>query len=392
MTFGLSAVAAGLAGKLGEMKTPERTGSPEFKKRQAIREYNALLDRTDPTQPAGAPNMPCLRSEKASRRKKRHDLIRKAQNNAAIEADPAKKTAILASADRLAKDMDRVEDARLALHTYTANEVEAEQEAFLKPLRNEAPPGFKMASLDEMAEDFGVDKAKLTDLLNPEKNPSQRIMVYERDVELLGPGPKYTIAFRGSTLDEADWNNNGQNEAGFEAPHQANAAALGIFLAKGAEKKSLDIDTLVSATGHSKGGSEAQAFAAASGSSARIYNPAGFDPAQYSLTHNVRPSQMRIDRTTVIDRDADGEMIESTPLEPHTDPLYFAQHCGITQFIMKKPVTTGPPRELAPIDPDLSVPSTEESNTEAHSMLQVIEALERDKRRDQGGLNSYVGG
>lgn len=51
---------ADLAGKLGEVATPKDTGSPEFRKRQAIREYNALLDRTDPTEPAGSPTMKCV--------------------------------------------------------------------------------------------------------------------------------------------------------------------------------------------------------------------------------------------------------------------------------------------------------------------------------------------
>ena len=57
---------------------------------------------------------------------------------------------------------------------------------------------------------------------------------------------------------------------------------------------------------------------------------------------------------------------------------------------MKKPVTSGPPRELAPIDPNLSVPSEEQSDTEARSMLQVIEALERDKEADQNALKDYA--
>ena len=56
----LAVVAGKIAGKLGELQAPEDNGSPEFKKRQAIREYNALLDRTDPTEPAGDPCMKCL--------------------------------------------------------------------------------------------------------------------------------------------------------------------------------------------------------------------------------------------------------------------------------------------------------------------------------------------
>lgn len=386
----LAVVGGNIAGKMGELNAPKDTGSPEFKKRQAIREYNALLDRTDPTEPAGDPCMKCLSSQKGRRRNERHDLIRKVQNDAAAEPNHVVQIRMLETADRLSKDMDRVEDARLSLHTYTANE-DGPQEDFLKPLRDQAPPGFKIASLDKVAEDFGVNQKELTDIIQGAGDSSQKIMVYERDVELLGPGPKYTFAFRGSTLDARDWNNNGRNEAGSEAPHQLNAARLGYLLEQGAKQKGLCIDDLLNATGHSKGGSEAQAFAAASGCSARVFNPAGFDPEQCSQTLGVAISAMRIDRTSIVDRDKNGEFIKSTKSAPHTDPLYYAQHVGLSSFLMKKPVTTGAPREVAPIDPDASVPSKEQADSEAHSMLQVIEALERDKNADQNALKAYIG-
>ncbi|WP_026843192.1 DUF2974 domain-containing protein [Citrifermentans bremense] len=385
----LAVVGGNIAGKLGELSAPQDTGSPEFKKRQAIQEYNALLDRTSPTEPAGDPCMKCLRSQKGRRRNERHDLIRKVQNDAASEENPVVHKRMMETADRLSKDMDRVEDARLSLHTYTANE-DGPQEEFLKPLRDQAPPGFKIASLDKVAEDFGVDRGELESILNDKDCPTQKIMIYERDTELLGPGPKYTVAFRGSTRDKRDWNNNGRNEAGFEAPHQKNAAELGGFLKKAVDNTGKRIDDLISATGHSKGGSEAQAFAAASGCSARVYNPAGFNPKQYEETKGVAAEKMRVDRTTVIVRRADGEVISSSEKEGQTDPLYYAQHQGLTQLVMTKPVTTGPPRELAPIDPNLSVPCKEQSDTEAHSMLQVIEAMERDKRSDQEALSRYT--
>jgi hypothetical protein len=51
----LSVVGGNIAGKMGEMNAPKDSGSPQFKKRQAIREYNALLDRTDPTEPGRRP-------------------------------------------------------------------------------------------------------------------------------------------------------------------------------------------------------------------------------------------------------------------------------------------------------------------------------------------------
>lgn len=386
MSFLGAGVLAGIAGKLGELATPKESGSQEFRLRQAIREYNALLDRTNPTAPGSSPSVACITSEKAARRRNRHELIRKAQNNAADERDPAKRRQLLATADRLAKDMDRVEDAKLSLHAYTANEDPDKQQDFLKPLRDQAPPGFKMASLDQVAEDFGVDRQELDGFLHGKDSASQKIMIYERDTNILGPGPKYTIAFRGSTQDPRDWNNNGRNEAGFEAPHQKNAALLGVFLKQGAKEKGQSFDILMSCTGHSKGGSEAQAFAAATGCAARVFNPAGFDPAQYAETVGVNINKMRIDRTTVVDRSNGGQMLPSTKAKAHTDPLYYAQHNGVSSYIMKKPVTNGPPRELSPVDPNLSVPSPEQSEAEAHSMLQVIEGLERDKKADEKEL------
>ena len=86
-----AAVVADIAGKLGELKTPKETGSPAFNRRQAVREYNALLDRTDPSEPGGSPCVRCITSEKAARRKNRHELIRRTQNNALLETDPVRK-------------------------------------------------------------------------------------------------------------------------------------------------------------------------------------------------------------------------------------------------------------------------------------------------------------
>ncbi len=161
---------------------------------------------------------------------------------------------------------------------------------------------------NQVAHDFGVQPDRLKSMIDDPRS-SQRIMIYSRDVDALGPGPRYTVAFRGSTSDPRDWNNNGKNELNFEAPHQANAAQLGTLMAKGAARQHIPIDDLVDTTGHSKGGSEAQAFAAASGS---------------------------------------------------------------------------------PIPPALQQISSVENPTEAHSMLQVIEALERDKASDEAALMDYV--
>lgn len=373
-----------IAGWLGEFKTPKDSGSPEFKKKQAIREYNALLGTTGTGTPEESVCLPCLAASKGRRRKERQELMRAAQNKAA--GDPIAGGRVWAATNRLAGDMDRVEDARLALHTYTANET-SPQEGFLKPLRDTAPPGFSQPPLDQVAADFGMDPAKLESMLN-DPNSSQRIEIYQRDEAVLGPGPKYTVAFRGSTADKRDWNDNGKNEMGFEAPHQANAIRLGEAMALGAAQQGKDVKSLVGTTGHSKGGSEAQAFAAASGADARVFNPAGFDPQQYSSlrARGITPAKMNIDRTTVIERDAVGKVVEKT-----TDPLYYSQHeMAVVSNFMKRPVTTGGARELAPVAPSLTGPNGEMSDTEPHSMLQVIEGLERDKQADEQMLKDFL--
>lgn len=373
--------ARAAAGKAGELKTPKDTDSAEFKKRQAIREYNALLGQTGTDEPKkGAACIKCLAVGKAKRRNDRHDVIRDAQSAAAKESSPTKKKKILDTADRLRQDMDRVEDAKLAEYTYTANDKSTRPD-FLDDVKNQPPPGFKIASADQMAKDLGVDKGELKDIIDSKENPSQKIMIFERDTDVLGPGPKYTVAFRGSTTDKRDWNNNGINELNMEAPHQKNAARLGQFLRDGDSGE--PIDSLISATGHSKGGSEAQAFSTAAGTSARVFNPAAFDPQQYGL----KPEDMHIDRTIVIARDGKGNEIKDK-----TDPIYYAQNNWKTKYILKKPVTNGLPRELDYIKPSAPPPPGEkESDTEAHSMLQVIEGLERDKKADEKALTEYAG-
>lgn len=134
------------AGKVGELqnwiakaKTVVLPESAEFKKNQAIREYNALLGTTGTDTPEKGVCMPCLAASKGLRRQERQELMRAAQNKAV--GDPVSGGRIWAATNRLAGDMDRVEDARLAQHTYTANEM-APQASFLKALGKSAPPGF----------------------------------------------------------------------------------------------------------------------------------------------------------------------------------------------------------------------------------------------------------
>ncbi len=90
----------------------------------------------------------------------------------------------------------------------------------------------------------------------------------------------------------------------------------------------------------------------------------------------------------MIERDAAGNVAKKA-----TDPLYYGQHeMPVVNHFMQQPVTTGAARELAPIAPMHTGPGGEMSDTEPHSMLQVIEALERDKHADEQALKDYLGG
>lgn len=93
LALGIAAAAAyrnraSIFGWIGELKTPKPPSaeSPQaseaFRKRQAVREYNALLGTTSAEEPNQSVCVPCLAKEKGSRRKERHDLIRNAQSMA----------------------------------------------------------------------------------------------------------------------------------------------------------------------------------------------------------------------------------------------------------------------------------------------------------------------
>ena len=155
-----------IAGYVGEKMAPKapKKADAELDAKQSIREYNALTDRMSSMPPAECVCTSCLAAGKANRRKDRHNLILKAKNAAWNERDPAKKEEIKRVAERLGKDMDRVEDAKLSQYTYTANSDENSQPEYLRQIRNQPPPGFRTADISKMADDFGVNEAKLKKL------------------------------------------------------------------------------------------------------------------------------------------------------------------------------------------------------------------------------------
>jgi len=115
--------------------------------------------------------MPCAAASKGSRRTERQELMRAAQNKAA--GDPPNADRINAATKRLAADMNRVEDARLAQHTYTADEETKDQAGLLQPLRTAVPPGFTRPTLKQVAADFGIDP----EVLERDKDSSQRFEI-----------------------------------------------------------------------------------------------------------------------------------------------------------------------------------------------------------------------
>ncbi len=210
---------------------------------------------TNPVRPC----QECLTSAKASRRKERLELVGRAIVTCPEHAD---------AAVRLRKDMDEVENMRCAKHVYLANDERAPPE-----LRDNPPPGFKMATTEDLAA-MGLQKWQL----EPEGS-GFRAAVYMKDPAVWGenPSPASVVAFRGSTPAIKDWENNFNQDANKEAPYYRAAVDIGNTLAKeGADAHIV---------GHSLGGGLASAAQGGSGLTASTYNASGLHPntvAKYS--------------------------------------------------------------------------------------------------------------
>ncbi len=209
--------------------------------------------------------VPCLANAKAASRKERLDLINRATNC----GDHCKETA-----KRLREDMDEIENMRCAKHVYLANDKSAPAE-----LRDQVPPGF-LKPTDAELKEMGLTQ----DMLTP-KGTNFRAGAYVKDPKVWAPpdppDPKTVIAFRGSTKEMEDWENNmmqGANktpgyigdDGTINKPYHQRAVEIGQAIEQAKPSPSVRF------VGHSLGGGLASAAQGGSGGKeASTYNAAG---------------------------------------------------------------------------------------------------------------------
>ena len=201
----------------------------------------------------------CITSAKAQRRKERMELV-----NKALESCPD----CLEEAQRLRGNMDEVKNMRCAKHVYLANDKNAPAD-----LRDNPPPGFIKATPEQLK------SMRLTQKMLTPKGSQFRAAVYMKDPAVWGPNPDpaSVIAFRGSTPEKEDWDNNFAQGVDREAPYYKRAVEIGNKLAESGVR--------IRIVGHSLGGGLASAAQGGSGLDASTYNAAGLHPntvARYS--------------------------------------------------------------------------------------------------------------
>jgi hypothetical protein len=184
--------------------------------------------------------------------------------NTALESCPD----CLVEAQRLRGNMDEVENMRCAKHVYIANDGNAPAE-----LRDNPPPGFIKAT------EAQLKSMQLSQKMLEPRGSQFRAAVYMKDPAVWGlkPDPASVIAFRGSTPDKEDWDNNFAQGVDREALYYRRAVEIGNKLAASG--------SLVRIVGHSLGGGLASAAQGGSGLNASTYNAAGLHPntvARYS--------------------------------------------------------------------------------------------------------------
>jgi hypothetical protein len=298
----------------------------------------------------------CAASAKAARRKERLTLV-----SQGIVACPDHGE----SAARLRQDMDEVENMRCARHVY----------AEPKDKLGDAPPGFHLASPQELAR-LGLDK----DDLRPPGTPGFKAAVYVKDKSVWGehPDPEAVLAFRGSTPEREDWENNFAQGMNLDAPYYRNAVSLGTQLASTGSK--------VQIVGHSLGGGLASAAQGASGLPCSTYNAAGLNSGtvQRYLTE-LHVDTPPADPSTINAIRVKGEVLTKTQEE------------GVTGMLAADAV--GKKRDLDPaLTPDQLeqqkkaglVDPEEDYATHLHGMDMVIDAMEQQKRADEAALRQCL--
>jgi hypothetical protein len=302
----------------------------------------------------------CIANAKAARRKERMELV-----NRAIVTCPGHG----ASARRLRADMDEVENMRCAQHVYLANDPNAPPE-----LRQQMPPGFLKPTPDELSA-MGLNEK----MLNP-PGSNFRAAVYKKDPAVWGDNPKppFVVAFRGSTPELEDWQNNFAQDANQESSYYQRAVRIGNRLARHGVK--------IHFVGHSMGGGLASAAQGGSGLTASTYNAAGLHPrtvARYSQDAAHRAAEAaKINALRV-----EGEVLTQTQ-ESGGLSLLANEAVGIKRKL--QPATTA--TELAQLKSQGKVAKDTKLATHLHGMDEVITAMEQQKSADEAALKSCLAG
>jgi hypothetical protein len=355
----VDAVKTGLSGILARAKSGELQEAAA-KKTPAMRQYEYAVARRSilgefSSEPIKT-SVECQANAKAARRKERLDLVSRA-----LVACPRHAP----QAARLRQDMDEVENMRCAKHVYLANDPDAPPD-----LRDNPPPGFVKPSPEQL-EEMGLDE----DLLNP-VGSNFKAAVYFKDPAVWGEDsePKAVLAFRGSTPEKEDWDNNFRQDANAKAPYYERAVLIGNSLAKH--------HASVQLVGHSLGGGLASAAQGGSGLTASTYNAAGLHSAtvaQYSKDALHRAAEACKIRAIRLD----GEVLTKT------------QETGLTGLIASKAV--GEKRVIMPshdnayfqgLQGEEKVEKGDSYDTYLHGMDEVIDSTEKEKREDESILKN----
>jgi hypothetical protein len=209
--------------------------------------YKAAKNTLSPSQPPRKRVVePCVNTieAKKERLEKRQSLIKDGQQ-------PGSSAAQKAAAQRLAKNNDAVELARLSEDTYAQ---------YKKPPINKPPLGWNAMSPDELKKS-GIDPKLLAD---------SKAVIYQTPEDWPG-GQKTVLAFRGTEPSEVeDLKTNLDQALGAETVQYNAAVKLGSSVST-----KLGPSTLV--TGHSLGGGKAQAAGVKGGLSGTMFNSAGLN-------------------------------------------------------------------------------------------------------------------
>lgn len=319
---------------------------------------------------------PCLANSKAARRKQRLDLV---DRHIHCCEDVAK---------RLRGDMDEVENMVCAKHVYLANDRDAPPE-----LKDQPPPGF-LQPTDADLSAMGLTR----DMLQPD-GTNFRAAVYVRDPKVWAPPdppePKSIIAFRGSTPELEDWENNMMHGAertpGYigddgvlNMPYHERAVEIGQAIMNSKPSPSVQF------VGHSLGGGLASAAQGGSGGAngkpASTYNSAGIYAETVQHYGAAKPASSKIKAVRI-----KGEALtkaQETDWTKHLAPAALGVKDDLDPSSSKSDYlgNQGKFDKAAAEKNDETFNADKEYSGYLHGMDQVIASMEARKKADQASL------